>query len=86
MNILKSISIRLSEKINEHQFEMAGCEVEIKKIQKTMQGKGMPSKNDIEGAYKIGILKDKYVFHKAAMMALQDFQKELENEDFLQSE
>jgi hypothetical protein len=69
---------------------MAGCEVEIKKLQKKLkpiQDAGVYGNQELmEGTHKIGILKDKYVFHKACMMCLQDFQKEVEHENFLQSE
>lgn len=84
MNTLKRISNLLSQRIDEHKFEMAGCEVEMKKIQKSMSNGNTPK--SIEDAYKLGVLKDKLLFHKSIMMAFQDFQKEIENENFLQSE
>ena len=64
MDILYTVD----KKIKEHQFEMDGCLIELDKL------KG--SERDISLVQKIIVLKDKMMFHKGALMLLEDLKKE----------
>ena len=63
----------LNKKTKEHEFEVQSSLVELDKMLKM--------KKDVTLLQQIMILKDKIMFHKGAVMVLEDLKKEIANED-----
>lgn len=64
----------IQQKIEEHKLEIDGSENFISQM-KSKSAKD--KKQDIESTMKLGILKDKMIFHKSAILVLQDLLDEI---------
>jgi len=72
----------IETKINEHQIEITGCVDSLESIQ-TKMGKvntKIPGPDAMHNAFKLAVLKDKLIFHKAAVAVLKDVLGDIENE------
>lgn len=69
----KNIVKLINTKIAEHNLEVSGSEEELDKLKR----KNL-NKPDITSLGKIGILKDKIIFHRSAIATLQDLLNEVE--------
>lgn len=65
----------IDKKILEHRFEIEGCQLELEKMRPSLLES--IGKKDIILMQKVAILKDKTIFHIAAVETLQDLKKEL---------
>jgi len=61
----------ITKKVKEHEFEMKGCQADLLKVHGTKP-------KDAEDAVKRLALKDKLMFHKAAVATLLDLKQDLE--------
>lgn len=67
----KKTSDLIDKKVKEHEFEMKGCSSDLLKVHGTKP-------KDAEDAVKRLALKDKLMFHKAAVATLLDLKQDLE--------
>lgn len=75
MITINELSQLLDVKIQENEFEIRSANKELQEL--TAKSKSWSDSN-FKDAAKIMILKDKIVFHKAAILVLQDVKSELE--------
>ena len=67
-----TVKTLIQSKIKEHEYEIKGCGKDLVSL------KGLKPK-DAEEAGRLLILKDKIMFHKSCILALQDVEKDLDN-------
>lgn len=65
----------IKKRVSEHEVEMVGCQQAVDAILSQLTNK---SDRDIVTVNKLGILKDKMLFHKACKMCLEDLLNEIQ--------
>lgn len=73
MDKLKIIEA-IDKRLKEHKVEIDGVQRDL------LDEKGKLKPKSVEAAAKLLALKDKMLFHKAAILVLEDLKKEIENE------
>lgn len=68
-----SISDLIDKKIKEHQYEIDNAQRDL------LDEKGQLKKKSVAEAAKLLVLKDKIMFHKSALLVLEDLKEELKN-------
>lgn len=64
----------IEKRISEHKLEAAGSELNTQQLQKQAKENHRPNLQTLQ---KLAILKDKALFHKAAVMVLEELKEEL---------
>lgn len=64
----------IEKRISEHKLETAGAELNTQALQKEAKENHRPN---LQMLQKLAILKDKALFHKAAIMVLEELKEEL---------
>ena len=70
MDKLKEI---INKKIKEHQYEIDNAQKDL------LDEKGKLKQKSVAEAAKILVLKDKIMFHKSALLVLEDLKEEIKN-------
>lgn len=68
---MEKIDILISKKIKEHQYEIDGAQKDLLDLKLKTKDANM--------AVKQLVLKDKILFHKSALLVLEDLKKELKD-------